>query len=144
MATILDMLKRVELIDINEEAMEALSELSGDIVEIQKDQLLHGETVTGDKITPDYAFESYADWKSQKNPLAGVGTPDLRLTGAFYDGVFFRINGTEWEMSSTDSKTEDLTEKYRDIFGLQDPKKESIKELITRKIAEHVKIILGI
>lgn len=144
MATILDMLEKVERFDINEAAMEILSELSGDIEEVQKGQLLHGETPEGTKITPDYASPDYEAYKYAMNGLAGLGTPDLRLTGAFYNGVYFRVNGTEWEISSTDSKTEELEEKYRPIFGLQEKKKDSIRELITKKLKEDVEKLLGL
>lgn len=83
-----------------------------------RDQLLRGYDRNGERLDP-YKSLTYALWKYQKNPLAGLNNPDLNLTGAFYRGFFVNIKGDSFEISSTDEKTGDLKSKYGPmIFGL--------------------------
>lgn len=84
-----------------------------------KDQLKHGYTFNSEKVNPLYGSLFYALEKNKQNPLAGYGTPDLFLTGAFYRGFFISITGKSFIISSSDKKTESLVDKYgMDIFGL--------------------------
>lgn len=89
------------------------------IADYNRDQLRHGFTSKMEKVNPLYGSLFYALEKNQQNPLAGYGTPDLFLTGAFYRGFFVSITGKSFKISSNDRKTGSLVEKYgSDIFGL--------------------------
>lgn len=83
-----------------------------------KDQLIHGQDRDDEKLHP-YRSILYAIEKNNKNPLAGFGTADLNLTGAFYRGFFLSISGDSFSIDSTDSKSDDLRLKYGSmIHGL--------------------------
>lgn len=86
-----------------------------------KDQLIHGQDRNGDPLE-FYKNLHYAIYKNQRNPKAGLGTPDLNLTGAFYRGFFLSINGFAFSIDSSNSKSDALQEKYGEmIFGLSQP-----------------------
>jgi len=89
------------------------------IVELQKDQFMHGKDTTGDDIAPSYRNDSYADMKQAMNSRPEFGTPDLRLTGDFYNGFYF--DHDTLQVTSADPKTPSLIEKYgKHIFGLNE------------------------
>lgn len=86
-----------------------------------KNQLTHGLRRDKTKIEPIYGSLIYALEKNKQNPLAGIYTPDLNLTGAFYRGFFLSIKGFAFEISSDDEKTNELLSKYGPmIFGLSE------------------------
>ena len=88
------------------------------IVELQKEQLLQGENIYGDKIMPDYANKYYAQRKHNMNKFAGYGTPDLKLTGDFHRAIYFNVD--KMLPTSDDPKLQWLGKRYEDIFGLNE------------------------
>ena len=52
------------------------------------------------------------------NPLPGLGTPDLKVTGAFYSGIRVDYNSGVLTTKSSDEKADELEKKYQDIYGL--------------------------
>lgn len=99
----------------------AIEETADDLQRINKEQLLAGYDKKGELIgskkpyqNPDYAF-----YKANKNPLPGLGNPDLFDTGAFYEGFETIVQGDSIIQDSTDEKAPELEAKYgEDIFGL--------------------------
>lgn len=83
-----------------------------------KEQLISGFDRNGERFKP-YGGLLYALEKNKQNPKAGYGNPDLNLTGAFYRGFFISVTGTTFEISSNDSKNDELLSKYgSSVFGL--------------------------
>ena len=109
---------------------------SGDrIVEIQKDQMMSGKDSTGEGIAPSYYSDAYASMKQKMNQRPEFGTPDLRLTGAFYNAFFF--DTSKMVVSSTDAKTDILKKKYGDwIFGLSEESTSRYREYFNPKFME--------
>lgn len=89
------------------------------IVEMQKDQLMRGKDAIGENLAPSYYSDAYAEMKQQMNSRPELYTPDLRLTGDFYNGFYFDYDSLT--VTSSDSKTPILIEKYgKYIFGLNE------------------------
>lgn len=61
-----------------------------------------------------YRSESYANEKYNQNSSAGFGNVDLTLTGALGKGIVISGFNKEYEVFSTDSKYNDIVEKYGD------------------------------
>lgn len=123
MATIIDVLNNARAASQNARGVTvAIIEDHEDVLTgYNKKQLIIGQTREQKKIDPIYASLFYALEKNKQNPLAGMYTPDLNLTGAFYGGFFVSITGMSFEISSSDDKTGELTNKYGPmIFGLSD------------------------
>ena len=105
------------------------SEIQDKIVSLQKEQLLSGKDSTGEDIAPSYRSVAYADFKQGMNSRPEYRTPDLKLTGAFYSGIYF--NTDLMNPTSSDPKTPSLEEKYGNsgknpVLGLNN---ESLKDL---------------
>ena len=93
------------------------------IVELQKDQMMRGKDATGEDIAPSYRSDAYAEMKQRMNSQPDHGTPDLRLTGDFYNAFYFDTDTLM--VTSSDPKTPMLVEKYSNngkspFFGLND------------------------
>lgn len=65
-----------------------------------------------------YRSYNYSLFKASINPLAG-GYVDLILTGSFTNKLFIQKRGNEYLFYSTDSKSDDLFNKYgNDLRGI--------------------------
>ena len=116
------------------------------IVELQTEQLMHGKDSTGGEIAPSYRNNAYADYKHAKNPLAGHGTPDLRLTGDFHRAIYFDTN--KMQPTSDDPKTPSLEEKYSNngknpIFGLNEESLQKYRPEFKQKLIGEIKAQLS-
>lgn len=120
MNTIANLMRKFQSLDIDEISREAVSETTEDLADQNRAQLHAGynrdSQLIGD-LKP-YASDTYAFYKANKNPLPGLGNPDLEDTGAFYAGIQVTVNGDIVNEDSTDEKSPELQEKYKDIFGL--------------------------
>ena len=113
-------LKGIDIVGIASDIVRSDADI---IVELQKDQLMFGNDKSGTGITPQYRSDAYAEMKQAMNPRPEFGTPDLRLTGAFYNAMYLDFDSLE--VTSSDPKTELLVEKYGSngkypIFGLSE------------------------
>ena len=97
---------------------EAIMSTDIELIEVNKDDLLHGLNALGAKITPRYKSANYAAKKEQRNALPGYGTPDIRQTGSFYDHIEFIIQGKRLIWQNTDVKAPDLLAKYGSLLGV--------------------------
>lgn len=114
------MVQRLIELDIDGLAKQSLGINSNVMTDLIKEQLTSGYSAKG-KIKPKYRNHAYARMKSEMNALPGIGTPDLRLTGAFYNSIQVDIGGQDVEFLATDSKSESLTEKYGDeVLGMSE------------------------
>lgn len=111
-----------------------------------KEQLQSGLKSDGSKISPKYRSESYSIWKYRRNDLAGFGVPDLKNTGAFYNGFHIEKKGRNIFITSSDSKTKSLVSKYgRNIFGITPTNKERyINRIAKPAIKKYVTSITGL
>ena len=129
MASIRQVYENIKNANFTEVVVLSLNQDKETFVNEQQAQMYIGQTNRGNKIQPQYGFEDYAIEKHELNPLAGKGTPDLFLTGAFYEGIDMEIEADGGiGFNSSDWKNGMLKEKYDDIFGLNKESRERVIE----------------
>ena len=139
MASINDILTRLDTLSVSQEAQEALIDSSDNIRDAQRDQLLHGIKKDGTGIGK-YRNKKYAQKKFDQNPLAGLGNVDWKLTGALHKDIFIDVRSDVFVIDSADSKTGDLIKKYGDPFGLTPKSRETvIKEKLQENLVKRIK-----
>lgn len=113
--------------DLDREALRVIAEVQDIIVKYNKDQLFEGLNAKGQKLSPKYSRVRYARAKNSMNPLPGMGTPDLKVTGKFYSGFYLTAKNGKFDFFSSDEKAEKLEAKYgEDIFGLTKPNEDKV------------------
>jgi hypothetical protein len=130
MATINDVIKNVDRLDLMRVAMDTLVDHAADVLELNTIQIVKGTRKDGSTINPTYRDGHYALMKNEMNSLPGLGIPDLALTGDFLNAmVFEQVGIDEWKDESTDWKNDMLKTKYSgssDIFGLSSKSREQL------------------
>ena len=109
------------------------------IEDMQRFQMQQGLDSDGDVI--GYLRSSiYARAKKNKGGIAPVGHVDLKDTGAFQSKIKARIVHGAVLLDSSDSKTDDLVEKYgEDIFGFNEESKEILGRILAPVAAFELK-----
>lgn len=124
MKSIKQLLEIVTVFDPIKGVEKAMKTQKQDLAALQRNQLFHGlnskDQVIGDTESGrlGYKDKNYAFDKYKKNPLPGLGNPDLFDTGDFYRGITVTVTGRKLSIYSTDSKNLQLSSKYPFIFGL--------------------------
>ena len=145
MLTITKLLNNFQKLDTEKLIKKSLTETIPRFETIQKEQLKFGKTNTGEKITPKYRNRKYAAAKNERNPLPGLGTPDLLLTGEFQRLLDVQVGTDVLDIVSKDDKGPELEDKYKNIFGLgKGFKKEYITKDLRPVIKEKVTLAIGL
>jgi hypothetical protein len=107
------------------------------LIDALQEQMQQGKNGNGNTIGK-YANALYKKEKQQLNPKAS-GNVDLKLTGAFYKGMFMEIESSDKNVTlkfySHDEKADKLTAKYKPIIWVFN--KETIiqvNDIINEKI----------
>ena len=116
---------------------EVVDGMSPEMVEKQKEQMYAGENALGEPITPPYTPFTVTKKQEKGQPYDRV---TLKDTGAFYERIFVSRHGKDLIFGSTDSKTDELTEKYGYwIFGLKTEAYASLSEEWKEKMLSWIK-----
>ena len=116
-------------------------ELSPDIVEANREQLMKGLDADDNPISP-----AYSPYTRHVKASKGLPTDKVTLfdTGAFHEGIFSEVQGDEIIIDSKDPKSDGLKERYGErIFGIGSEATESLRELSARKIVKVIREITG-
>ena len=114
------------------------------IEDLQRKQFRQGQDAQGVSLKP-YRSDSYARYKgSLSTYYAPMGTPDLYLSGDFARGIKMKLTGNEYFLDSSDSKSDKLTSKYGDIWGLNGTTLPQAKVNVTNEFNKLVRQQLGI
>ena len=127
---------------LQEEILRILADMEGTFTDWQRDRLFHGFYANGEPIVPPYT-----DFTIRIKASKGQETDRVTLldTGAFYAGIFAKVEGEELVIDSTDGKSGDLKEKYGDdIFGLLNEEKAESMEMTSDAMCRYVKNIVGL
>lgn len=140
MTTIKQFKKRLQILNVPAMAEKAVIETSNQLSNLNTEQMHRGLNSEGRPIG-EYALPTYAEAKHRMNPLPGFGVPDLKVTGAFYEGVYTDVGGMKVEIDSVDSKADDLKARFgENIFGLSDNyKSEYIREFLKPEFVKAIK-----
>lgn len=125
MTTILGMIRKFESIKLRAQVPIIIEETKDVLISLNQEQLLKGVDSNGETLLP-YRNQNYALYKNSLNPLAGMGTPDLKLSGQFFKEWVVKVSNSEMEFDSNDSKTPNLVKKYGDtVFGLSEESRKT-------------------
>lgn len=116
-----------------------------EFADIQTDQMQKGKNSEGGSIGR-LRSPAYSQRKKNRGGVAPFGQVDLRNTGKFQRGVFAKVSATGILLDSTDSKTEELTEKYgEEIFGYNEDSKDVVPEVLIPSVVFQIRRdIIGI
>ena len=147
MATAAQVYNRFKTLNLNKEAIKVVVDRKVDMIHFNQQQLLNSGTDKEGNQLKRYRSDSYAKRKHQRNPLPGLGVPDLYDTGAFFESMKLEvINEKKYRIYATDSKTKELIKKYgNSILGLSytsrvDMIKDFFRKDFMANVKEHLKL----
>lgn len=144
MTSVYDFQDRLKRLEIGQEIRKELAKNAEKLAELQTEQMSVGHNARGCKIGW-YLNKDYAELKHTMNPKPGQGYVDLKLTGDFYEGVFAEIDMDDIIFDSTDSKSDDLQERYgEEIFGLDEEMTKQFQEQFYDDIMEKIQKALQV
>jgi hypothetical protein len=119
MSTTAELIQRLTQLrdNMREVLVDSIEETASIYVDLNTEQMYVGKDGTGRSISPMYKFIEYANQKSAMNPAPGFGVPDLKLTGAFYEGYTVHVEGDQVIKDSTVEYADKLFEKYGNAIG---------------------------
>lgn len=139
---IISKLNSVSEKEFESKILEIVDSKKNEVLDMNTSQLFSGRDSSDQNMTSYYS-EGYAEMKNLMNPTPGLGNPDLKLTGDFYKGFFLKDDTFPISFSSTDNKTEMLTQKYgENIFGLDNDNLEKLRQDIKPEIQEYIGSVL--
>lgn len=115
MASIKEFNSRFQKINFRKTVMESVRLTSFDILTLNKEEgLAKGLLATGTPVIPSYSSPLYVAVNKKKS-----FSPDLHLTGAFYNGFYINLGAYSFKIGSNDDKAAKLEAKYTNqIYGL--------------------------
>lgn len=134
--------KNLLALNLRNEAMTALAQTEDSLLSNQTSQLIVDGLNKDGRNLKKYKKKEYSEFKNSMNPMPGLGNPDLKLTGAFLKALKLEIvNNKEYDIISTDSKYQDLRNKYgRSMLGLNKASIKRYKEKAFQKqLVDNVK-----
>jgi hypothetical protein len=106
-------------IDIQAQLPSLIEQVGDEAVAYNQQQLYRSSVDRFGKSLTKYTSLSYALKKYQRNPLPGLGRPDLNLTGTLYRGMYLKVDRKSFYLGSYDAKESKVERKYgKDIWGL--------------------------
>lgn len=137
MATISEMRRRVDKLNMTGLVVGAMEENPDELVDMNRKQMDDGTLKTGSPITPDYTPLTKFLKAQKGQPFDRVTLQD---TGSFKSRMMLKIQGESFDIVSDDSKTGKLLSKYgENIFGLTDEHKaEAWNDLLQPSVVRNV------
>lgn len=125
MASIFGLLNRIEAVDTDKIAEEAMQESAEKLADLNAEQINTGLKADGSTM-PDYSFRSVFQYGKQPGPIK------LRDKGDWQAGLYVKVEGSAVVFGSTDPKDDMLRQRYGDeIEGLSEKyKAEGILEAV--------------
>lgn len=102
---------------------DVVEENKTEVEDKQIKQLEAGQNPDGSRITPEYSDLTIELKKMKGQPYDKVTLYD---TGDFYRGIKLDLASDSFTLDSSDSKTDDLVDKYGDVFGLTNEHKQEL------------------
>lgn len=146
MANVIDVAARFKAISIEAMAANIVKANPVRYPRLNQNQLLDGEDHKGSQIKPDYKSIQYARFKNKKNQRAGLGTPDLHVTGKLYRGIKPNFSGIKINFTNTDSKANlpQIKQYGNDLWGLQEQNVLTIQKQNTEEFIKQIKQATGL
>ena len=143
MGALTTLYQNLQTLDLKTRVMDIVRETEKDIAEINAFQMYQGKTSEDKEIEPFYKPLTIAIKREKGQPVNRV---TLRDTGAFQDAMKVNVEGMKFTITSSDSKTKKLVDKYGgEIFGLSpEGKKEYANDYFMPRLQEHIEGHLGV
>lgn len=129
--TLHEMQRRLKGFALQAVVAECIEETKGEIVLLNKDQLLHGLDKEGNYLSPKYSEDSYfkstesarryAEWKQKIDQVKDkpFDVPNLFITGKYHRGIGIDVSATTYTLFSRDSNASKIENKFsQKIYGL--------------------------
>ena len=143
MATIAEMLRRFQAIDLTAEAAEIITDNPDELLNLERKQLFEmGEDSKGQKLKP-YRNPKYARAKNELNPLPGLGTPDYYVTGDFQRSLTLAVQGQSVIFDATNYKLEFLLDRSPELLGVTDDSISAYRGVLLPAIVRRIMIKTG-
>lgn len=132
-----------ELIEkLDDLVLKSAMELKNSLADLNVKQMEDGVGYDDQPITPEYQSKDYAKLKKSIGAKPPLGTPDLKVTGAFHSGVEAIKKDKAIVMWSTDEKTAKLDRKYPKALGLNKKSKTELKPDLIEVMLKETRTIL--
>ncbi len=129
--TIQEYYRKIKSVNLSQLKVQAAEKNKTLLLDLNREQMKHGLRADGEKIKPDYHSLDYAKYKQSLNPVPGMMTPDLHLSGAFYETLSVETNGMKMKVLTGVSYGEKLRNKYPEIFGLAPKSLNTAQQKVT-------------
>lgn len=131
MATVSDLIDTLKNFNLNATITACIEQTKDDYIELNtQQQLFKGLDATGNEMAPLYKSPYYAKKKNQMNPIPGLGVPDLKVTGSFYQKMNIEVESDSFKISSDVDYAQYLEKNYEDekIYGLTEENQEEYNQ----------------
>ncbi len=137
MGSPLEILAKLQKVDIELSAQVAMELTAGTATDQQRQQLAQGLRSDG-SVLPDYSFRSVFQYGKPQGPIR------LYDTGAFYRGMLIDVRQDIFILESADEKSTMLQNRYgADILGLRDEAKnnwiKTLRPVFMQQIENYLK-----
>jgi hypothetical protein len=123
---------KLKIVNIEALKLLAVDQNKKHLVQLNRDQLRAGLRIDGAEIIPKYSH-LYGFFKQRQATFkAPPFVPDLFDTGRFQGAMFLKLTPKDFFITSKDSKTVDLTGRYKGIFGLTTASELQARTLVQR------------
>jgi hypothetical protein len=143
MVTIAALNRRLKGLSVAEVSTESIEATTKELLDAQRDQLLHGKRADG-SVIGRYKNPAYARKKYAMNPLAGLGNWDLRLKGDYQNDLFVNVRDDSYVVGSADSKAQSIDKRVGDPLGLGGEYRQEyidkLEPVFINKIKEIIKL----
>ena len=141
MITFADALENWDKVDVTQLTADAMQKNKEAILDLNREQMQHGKKSNGSEITPAYTPFTINEKIKKGQPYGNV---TLKDTGSFQDKMELEAKRTKYTITSLDSKTPDLMDKYgEDIFGLTVSGKKEAWLIVRPDVVQAIKNITG-
>ena len=147
MGTIIELYEAMQKLNIREKVPELIVKTKYELILKVQNQHVFGLNGTGNKITPSYAGKLYSQFKASLNPSAGYGIPDVKVTGAYNDGMSLKIEGDNYVIDSDVSYAQSASiNQYGNSLNLptDQSKGEYWNEVLAPEIIDYIKEETGL
>lgn len=151
------MKKRFEALNTDKVINEVVQDSTGELADLNRDQMYDGKTKDGNNITPSYLddpyFKSresakrYSDWKDKITPSSkrSPGTPNLFINGRYHNSIRVVASSDKVTFQTQDPAARSIEAKFDKIYGLGgEYKKNFLKDTLQPKIKEKITKATGL
>ena len=128
--TLHELKRRLDRFDMVQTVSECVDETSDTMVDLNREQLLHGLDNEGNYLSPKYSedpyFKSpesakrYAEWKARIEPKRDkpFDVPNLFITGRYHASIDAHVGPETFDITSSDPNAGSIERKFKKVYGL--------------------------